>query len=197
MLGCRPADTPVEANVCLSSQTGEPVDKGQYQRLVGKLIYLSHTRPDITFAVTMVSQFMHDPYSSHWEAVIRILRYLKAAPGKGVLFSPHSHLRIEAFIDSQLASSPDDRCSTSGYCTLVGGNLVTWRSKKQTVVARSSAEAEFRAMSHGICELMWIKGLLQDLAIDVPLPMMLYCDNKYSKEIQDVYEMLLLDAIEG
>ena len=77
-----------------------------------------------------------------------------------------------------MAGSITDRRSTSGYCTFVGGNLVTWRSKKQSVVARSSAEAEFRSVAHGICEVLWIRRLLEDLKISSPLPMKIYCDNK-------------------
>ncbi|KAA0039144.1 Beta-galactosidase [Cucumis melo var. makuwa] len=125
MLGCRPADTPIEFNCKLGNSDDQvPVDKEQYQRLVGKLIYLSHTRPDISFAMSVVSQFMQAPYEKHMEAVNRILRYLKNTPGSVI-----------------------DRKSTSDYCTFVWGNLVTWRSKKQSVVAKSSAEAEYRAMS--------------------------------------------------
>ncbi|XP_043705454.1 uncharacterized mitochondrial protein AtMg00810-like [Telopea speciosissima] len=148
MLESHPSDVPIEANSHLKCKDGEPVDKGQYQRLIGRMIYLSHTWPDIAYVVTLVSQYMH------LEAAYHILRYLKSAPGKGVLFSSHGHLKVEALIDANWAGSPDDCMSTTGYCTFVGGNLVNWRSKKQTVVARSSAEAEFRAMVHGICELL-------------------------------------------
>jgi hypothetical protein len=102
----------------------------------------------------VVSQFMHFPREPHMEAVYRILRYLKSSPGKGLLFSQYDHLKIEAYIDADWAGSITDRRSTSGYCTFVGGNLVTWRSKKQSVVAKSSAEAEFRAMAQGVCEIL-------------------------------------------
>lgn len=89
MLGCKPASSPIEVNHRLSSGVGEPVDKERYHRLVGRLIYLSHTRPDIAYAVGVVSQYMHDPRSPHLETVFRILRYLKSAPGKGLLFASH------------------------------------------------------------------------------------------------------------
>lgn len=124
------------------------MDREQYQRIVGKLTYLSYTRPDIAYAVHLLSQYMHDPYTSHMDVVICILRYLKGAPGKGILFQKHNHLRIEAFTDYDWATSLDDTRSTSGYCAFVGGNLVTWRSKKQDVVASSSAKAKFRAMDN-------------------------------------------------
>nr|KYP66558.1 Copia protein [Cajanus cajan] len=121
------------------------VDKEMYQRLVGRLIYLSHTRPDIAFAVSLVSQFMHQPKEAHLQAALRIVQYLKGTPGRGILFKR---------------------------------NKMTWKSKKQSVVARSSAEAEFRAMAHGICELLWLKIILEDLKIKWDEPMRLYCDNK-------------------
>ena len=157
---------------------GEPIDKHQYQRLVGRLIYLSHTRPDIAYAVSVVSRYMHDPRSGHMNAANRILRYLKGCPGKGILFSANGHLKIEGYTDADWAGCLDDRRSTSGYCMFVGGNLVSWRSKKQTVVARSTAEAEFRAMASGLCELMWIKGLLRELRLHKSTPLQLYCDNQ-------------------
>ncbi|RVW45092.1 Retrovirus-related Pol polyprotein from transposon TNT 1-94 [Vitis vinifera] len=148
MLGCKPAETPMDTTVKLEESDGSaPVDKGRYQRLVGKLIYLSHTRPDIGFSVSVVSQFMNNPTEKHMTAVIRILRYLKMTPGKGLFFQRTTKKEIEIFSDVDWAGSVTDRRSTSGYCSFVWGNLVTWRSKKQSVVARSSAEAEFRAMA--------------------------------------------------
>ncbi|XP_074556441.1 uncharacterized protein LOC141812295 [Curcuma longa] len=179
LLGCKMVETPIEANLKLQAAKAEEVkDRELYQRLVGKLIYLSHTRPDIAFAVSMVSQFMHSPGEKHFEAVYRILRYLKGTPGRGLLFKKHGHLQIEVYTDADWAGSVTDRRSTSGYCSFVGGNLVTWRSKKQNVVARSSAEAEFRAVAHGICEVMWIKRILEELKLSYLTPMKVYCDNK-------------------
>ena len=176
--GCRPADTPMDPNVKLWEKGDTPVDKGRYQRLVGKLIYLAHTRPDIAFPVSVVSQFMHAPYEEHLDAVYRILRYLKAAPGKGLFFGKTNDRDVAIFTDADWAGPITDRKSTSGYCTYVWGNLVTWRSKKQGVVARSSAEAEFRAMAQGICEGLWIHRILKELKMTVELPLKLYCDNK-------------------
>ena len=179
MSACRPIDTPIDPNKKLGDLKGEkPVDTLQYQQLVGRLIYLSHTRPDIAFAVSMVSQFMHNPHEEHLNAVYRILRYLKSSPGKGLLFKKNSSRKVDAFTDVDWAGSITDRKSTSGYCTFVWGNLVTWRSKKQSVVARSSAEAEYRAMANGVCELLWIRRVLKELRLEVELPMKLFCDNK-------------------
>ena len=154
------------------------IERENFHQLVGRLIYLSHTRPNIAFAVSMVSQFMHSPGHDHFDAAYRILRYLKGTPGRGLMFIKRDSLQIEVYTDADWAGSTTDRRSTSGYCTFVGGNLVTWRSKKQSVVARSNAEAEFRSLTHGICEAMWIKRLIEDLKISVSQPMKIYCDNK-------------------
>lgn len=179
MSGCRPSDTPIEPNLKLGDdKEGDPIDISRFQKLVGKLIYLSHTRPDIAFAVSLVSQFMHSPYEKHLNAVYRILRYLKNTPGKGLLFQKSLQRNVEAYTDVDWAGSNTDRRSTSGYCTYVWGNLVTWRSKKQKVVARSSAEAEYRAMSDGVCEMLWLKRILEELKVRMDMPMKLYCDNK-------------------
>ena len=178
-LGCKPTETPIEPNHRLGEAHEDvAVDKGTYQRLVGRLIYLSHTRPDIAYAVSIVSQFMHNPKGVHLQAVHRILQYLKGTPGKGILFKKGEGLTLEAYSDADYAGSIVDRRSTSGYCTFLGGNLVTWISKKQNVAARSSAEAEFKAMALGICELLWLKIILEDLKIQWEAPMRLYCDNK-------------------
>ncbi|XP_074374435.1 uncharacterized protein LOC141714838 [Apium graveolens] len=179
LLGCKPVDTPADPNIKLGDQyTSAPVDEGRYQRLVGKLIYLAHTRPDIAFAVSMVSQFMDKPYKEHMDAVIRILRYLKGSPGKGLFFEKGESREIKAYTDADWVGSVVDRRSTSGYCTYVWGNLVTWRSKKQNVVARSSAEAEFRSLANGVSELIWLKLLLKELQVAIKSPMKLYSDNK-------------------
>ena len=118
------------------------MNKERYQCLVGKLIYLAHTRPDTAYAVSVVSQFMHDPREVHMEALFKVLKYLKSSPGQGIHFKRGGSLILEAYADADWAGSIINRRSTSWYCTFLGGNLVTWRSKKQSVVARSSAKAE-------------------------------------------------------
>ena len=129
------------------------------------MIYLSHTRPDIIFGVSLVSQFMHSPNEEHMHAVRRILHYLKATLGKGILFAPGANLKVQGCIDADYGGSLVDRRSTTGYCVFLGCNLVSWRSKKQRMVARPSVEAEFRAMALGVCELLWLKIILEDLKI--------------------------------
>ncbi|RVW51857.1 Retrovirus-related Pol polyprotein from transposon TNT 1-94 [Vitis vinifera] len=165
MSGCQPVNTPIKKGLKLCVEPNQvSTDKGRYQRLVGRLMYLAHTRPDFAYALSVVSQYMHNPGEQHMNAVMRILRYLKNAPGKGILFAKNvDHQSIEVYTDVDWADAVDDRRSTSGYFTFVGGNLMTWKSKKQNVVARSSAEAEFRGMTLGLCEALWLRLLLQDL----------------------------------
>jgi Reverse transcriptase (RNA-dependent DNA polymerase) len=184
MLDCMPADTPMVQNLKFSNNHNQiPTNKERYQKLVGKLIYLSHTRPDISYAVGIVSQFMHDPKVEHMDAVVRIIRYLKENPGKGVTFEKYGHANIEGYTDADWAGDADDRKSRSGYFTFVGGNLVTWRSKKQNTVALSSAEAEYRGIRIGVQELMWLRKLLEELGYGPKEEMKLFCDNKASIEI--------------
>ncbi|RVW81567.1 Retrovirus-related Pol polyprotein from transposon RE2 [Vitis vinifera] len=130
-------------------------------QLVNTPIEEVHTRPDLAYALSVVSQYMHNPGEQHMNAVMRILRYLKNAPGKGILFAKNvDHQSIEVYTDADWAGAMDDRRSTSGYFTFVGGNLVTWKSKKQNVVARSRVEAEFKGMALGLCEALWLRLLL-------------------------------------
>ncbi|WJZ84417.1 hypothetical protein VitviT2T_004022 [Vitis vinifera] len=112
------------------------------------------------------------------EYVDQILRYLKSSPGKKLMFLKNSHLNVAGYIDADWAGNITDMKSTSGYFTFVGGNLVTWRSKKQKVVALSSAEAEFQGMVKGICELLWLKKLLAEIGVAPNSEMNLFCDNK-------------------
>ena len=115
---------------------------------------------------------------------MRILRYLKNAPGKEILFAKNvDHQSIEVYIDADWASAVDDKRSTSGYFTFVGGKLVTWKSKKQNVVARSSAKEKFKGMTLGLCEALWLRLLLHDLGYLSRQPIRLFCYNKAACDI--------------
>nr|AEJ72555.1 putative retroelement polyprotein [Malus domestica] len=165
MLEAKPVATPIACKEKLGLDGDLLTDVGLYQRLVGKLIYLTITRPDIMHAVSLVT-------------VRRILRYLKGTVGTGIVIRKIGNAHIVGYTDADWGGSKIDRRSTTGYCTFVGGNLVTWKSKKQSVVARSSAEAEYRAMASTTCELIWLQGLLNDLGFKRTLPMPLFCDNQ-------------------
>ena len=177
-------DTPIEYNCRLNFHDGESLsDSTLYRQLVGSLIYLIVTRPDISYAVHVVSQSMAAPRSPHYAAVLRILRYLKGAIFDGLHFSSHSSLTLQVYSDADWAGDPTNRRSTTGYCFLLGGSLISWRSKKQTAVARSSTEAEYRALAATIDELIWLRWLLQDLGVDCSTATKLHCDNRSAIQI--------------
>ncbi|GAV59364.1 hypothetical protein CFOL_v3_02895 [Cephalotus follicularis] len=165
--------------------TDDPIyeDIGGYQRLVGILIYLTITRPDICYAVQMVSQFMHSPKQSHMDAALRILRYLKKEPGLGILMCTENNMKLTAYYDSDWAACPMTRKSLSGYCIKLGDSLISWKSKKQATISKSSVEAEYRAMASITCEVVWILGVLTDMGVTRIKPASLYCYNKNALHI--------------
>ncbi|KAM0999679.1 hypothetical protein ACFX2A_006520 [Malus domestica] len=126
---------------------------------------------------------MHSSIVDHLNIVKRFIRYLKGSIGQGITMHNNQSTVISGYTDADWAGNAIDRKSTTGYCTFVGGNLVTWKSKKQQVIARSSAEAEYRAMAATACELIWLKGLLSDLGFSSSTPMSLMCDNQGAMHI--------------
>ena len=155
MLDCKPVDTSMDPNVKLvPGQEKSLGDPRRYRRLVGKLNYLTITRPDLSFPVSVFSQFLQSPCDSHWDVVIRILRYIKSTSGQGVLYDNRGHTQVVGYTDTDWVGSPTDRHSTSGYYVFFSGNLISWKSKKQDVVVRSSVEAKYRVMVLATCELI-------------------------------------------
>ncbi|WKA04900.1 hypothetical protein VitviT2T_022897 [Vitis vinifera] len=142
------------------------------------LVYLTVTRPDISYVVHQVSQYLSAPRSTHYAAILRILRYLKGTLFHGLFYSAQSPLVLRAFSDVDWAGDPIDRRSTTGYCFLLGSFLISWRSKKQTFVARSSTEAEYHAFADSTSELLWLRWLLKDLGVSTSFATPLYCDNQ-------------------
>ncbi|XP_020216904.1 uncharacterized protein LOC109800534 [Cajanus cajan] len=184
MLACCPSSTPMDYKTGLSADTGTPLtDPSSYRRLIGRLIYLTNTRPDIAHAVHHLSQFVSQPTSSHQQAVFRILRYLKQAPGQGIFLAADSSLQLKAFSDSDWAGCIDTRRSVTGFSVYIGHSLISWRSKKQPTVSRSSSEAEYRALASTACEIQWLTYLLEDFRISFTRPALLYCDNQSALQI--------------
>ncbi|CAM8922970.1 unnamed protein product [Rhodiola kirilowii] len=153
-------------------------DPLQYRRLVGKLIYLTITRPDLAYPVHILSQFMQRPTEDHHTAVLRLLRFVKAAPAQGLYFSTTSDLTLRAFCDADWAACPLTRRSITGHCFMPGPCIISWKTKKQPVVSRSSAESEYRFMAAVCCELTWLARLISDMGVPVSAPIHLHCDNK-------------------
>jgi hypothetical protein len=184
LLAAKPVTFPMEANLKLSKDSGTLLpDPSQYRRLIGRLIYLTITRPDIAYPVQVLSQYMASPRQPHLDAALRILRYLKHAPGQGLLYPSHSDFKLKAFCDSDWAGCFDTRRSTTDFCVYLGASLISWKSKKQHTVSRSSAEAEYRSMASCSCELTWIIALLRDFTILHPQPALLFCDSKAALHI--------------
>ncbi|XP_017405966.1 uncharacterized mitochondrial protein AtMg00810-like [Vigna angularis] len=138
-----------------------------YRRLVGRLVYLTTTRPDITFVTQQLSQFMSKPTKTHHVAAMCVLRYLKGCPAIGLFFPRICPTQVSGFSDTDWATCGDSRRSITGYCFFIGSSLVSWKTKKQTTVSRSSSEAEYRAIASATCELQWIIYLLKDLHISL------------------------------
>lgn len=179
LLEAKPAESPMEHHHKLALADGKLLkDVEQYRRLIGRLIYLSVTRPDLAYSMHILSQFMHQPREEHWEAALRVVKYLKKNPGQGILLRSDSDLRLEGWCNSDWASCPLTRRSLSGWFVLLGYSPVSWKTKKQPTVSRSSAEAEYRSMAAITCELKWLKQLLGDLGVKHEKGMRLYCDSQ-------------------
>ncbi|XP_019163069.1 PREDICTED: uncharacterized protein LOC109159411 [Ipomoea nil] len=183
---CKPAPTPMVPGSNLSQDTGKLLeDPSGYRRMVGRLLYLTATRPDIAYAIHHLSQFVSSPTDMHMVATHRVLRYIKGTLGQGLLYPANSTLTLKAFSDSDWASCPETRRSVTGFCVFLGESLVSWRAKKQATVSKSSTEAEYRALASTACELQWIKFLLQDLLVEVTAPAIIFCDNKSAIAISE------------
>ncbi|KAJ0940684.1 putative RNA-directed DNA polymerase [Helianthus annuus] len=188
MLGCKPSNCPIEQNHVVANICKEKhqllLNVTFYQKLVGKLIYLSHTRPDIAYGVHFLSQHMHSPTVGHLEIAYKLLRYLKKSPGKGIMFKRNISFDMQAYADSDWGKSvTESRKSVTGFCVFLGNNLVSWKSKKQSTVSRSSAEAEYRALCAVACEVLWLINILSELSVNVNLPVCLFCDSSAALSI--------------
>ena len=162
----------------LSSTEGTSFsDPTLYRQVVGSLQYLSFTRPDLAFSVHRVSKFMHSPLEPHWQAVKRILRYLKHTISTGLFIRQSPNVAIQAFSDSDWGGDRDDRRSISAYCIFIGQNLVSWRCKQQATVARSSTEAEYKSLADTASEITWLQSLFSEIGLSSHTPPVLWCDN--------------------
>jgi histone deacetylase 1/2 len=182
MLKCTPVSTPMASSDKLSATDGTLLstdDSTRYRSIVGGLQYLTMTRPDLSFAVNKVCQYLHAPRCTHWSAVKRILRYVKATLSHGLLLQPSttSPDLLSAFSDADWAGNSDDRRSTGGYAIFYGGNLVAWSARKQATVSRSSTESEYKALANATAELIWVQALLGELGVSQRRPPILWCDN--------------------
>jgi hypothetical protein len=146
--------------------------------LHGHLQEMVHmSQPHISFAVSKVSQFMHEPRDVHWISVKRILQYLKSAIDSGLIIKECSSLQIFAYSDVDWARCPDNKKSTSGYCIFLGTNLISWSSKKQPTISHSSTEAEYKAIANATAEILWIQSLFRDIGVFMHAAPLILCNN--------------------
>lgn len=178
MLLTKPVQTSFATTTTLTLATGTPMaDPSHYRMVVGSLQYLTLTRPDISFSVNRVCQFMYSLTEEHWRVVKRILRYLKDTSHYGLLLQLFFSTHIQAFSDADWPGSIDDRKSTSDYAIYFGDNLVSWCSRKQRTVARSSTEFEYKALVDASAEISCFHSLLTELGFRSSSPPILWCDN--------------------
>ncbi len=152
-------------------------DTTMYKRIVGSLIYMTITRPDLSYAIGVVSQFMQTPRKPHLDAVRRILRYIKHTLHYEIFYEAKSQLQIHGYTDVDWAGNVSDIKSTSGFLFSFGSGAVSWSNKKQPTVALSSTEAEYRGATIVACEVVWLQKLLSDLGLLMNAPIVIYCDN--------------------
>ena len=152
-------------------------DPTAYRSLAGALQYLNFTRPDLTYAVQQVCFHMHDPRKSHLAALKRLLCYVRATVDLGLVLHCSSSAELVVYTDADWAGCPDTRKSTSGYAVFLGDNLISWSSKRQNTVSRSSAEAEYRAVANAVAEASWLRQLLSELHSPLCRATLVYCDN--------------------
>ncbi|XP_020551111.1 uncharacterized protein LOC110012327 [Sesamum indicum] len=179
MTDAKATSTPLPPGHKFSADVGSLLaDPAAYRCLVGRLLYLDFTRPDISFAVQQLSQFLQHPRSSHWDAALYVLRYLKGTSSLGLFFSSSNSLQPSVFTDASWASCSDSCRSVTGFCVFLGSSLVSWKTKKQATVSRSSAEAEYRSMGSAVCELLWLSYLLRAFQVSYRTPVSFWCDNQ-------------------
>jgi hypothetical protein len=180
MATCHGVPTPMLPSDKLFLDDGDrlsPDDATRYRSVVGALQYLSLTRPDISFAVNKVCQFMSSPTTVHWAAVKQILRYLHDTTAMGLCFTRSGSTFLSAYSDAGWAGNVNDHHSTSGFAIFLGGNLISWSSRKQSSVSHSSTELEYKTLADATAELIWIQVLLKELGISQTRPPSLWCNN--------------------
>ena len=163
-----------------------PVDVKANQGLVAQLIFLTKTRPCISYATSVLSRYMHCAQEAHWHATLQLVSYLQLFPSMGLWYPKGEENTIQGFSDSNYVGNLDDRTSTNGYLFTNGSTPISWSSKKQTSTSRSSCEYEYRALTKCTCEAIWLRRLEKELGFSTPSPMTLWCVNQSSIKISKI-----------
>ncbi|XP_039129073.1 secreted RxLR effector protein 161-like [Dioscorea cayenensis subsp. rotundata] len=178
MLECKPLSTPMEANIKLCAGEGKDLEDPQmYRQLVGILIYLTLTRPDLVYAFGVASRYMQNPKKAHLEAAWPILRYLKGTTDYDILYRKGEGCQVTGYCDADYAGDCDSRRSTTGYIFSLGSGVVSWCSKRQTTVSLSTTEVKYRAAAMAAQKSTWLMQLLRDLHQPIE-QVILLCDNR-------------------
>lgn len=182
---CKPVSYPMDSKLQLcKDEHGKLVNSTEFKSLVGGLRYLVHTRPDIAYAVGVVSRYMERPTTMHLNAVKRIIRYIRGTIDFGLVYlKGQGDYLLSGFSDSDLADNLDERRSTTGVAFYLNDSLVTWISQKQRCVALSSCEAEFMAMTAASCQAIWLRNILNMVTDGGLSPVILYVDNKSAMDL--------------
>jgi hypothetical protein len=179
MLNCKPVATPMATDIKLNKyDEGSYVDPTLYKRLVGIFMYLTTTKPDIMFAISLISRFMETPKSTHWQAGKTILRYVARTTDFGIRYTSSLKFELIRYTDSDFAGSIDDRKNTSGYVFSLGSGALAWASKKQPIVTLFSIEAEYVTTTAVACQAVWMRRVLNELLHDQNDATQIVCDNK-------------------
>ncbi|CAM8893273.1 unnamed protein product [Rhodiola kirilowii] len=179
-LNCSPVSTPMDPSVKLLPNTGEPVSQLEYSQVIGCLMYaMTSIRPDIAFAVGKLSRYTSNPSTHHWEAIRRVLKYLKETMHHGLVYAGFPSV-LEGYTDASWITNLEDHSSTSGWVFLLGGGAISWASKKQTCITSSTMESEFIALAAAGKEAEWLRNLVYEIPLwPKPIaPIYIHCDSK-------------------
>ena len=179
MENSKSAPTPLMQKAKLSKDDGaEKVDASFYRSLIGSLLYLTASRPDLMYVTSLLSRFMQSPSKTHFAVAKRVLRYLKGTTQFGIWYKPSENGSLLGYVDSDWAGNPDDMKSTTGYAFSLGSGMFSWNSKKQEIVAQSTAEAEYVAAAAAANQAIWLRKILKDLGVQQKEATEIKCDSK-------------------
>ena len=175
-----PVSTPYDSNSKLVKNRGDPVNQNQYAQVIGSLLHLMNfSRPDIAYAVGRLSRYTHNPSQDHWQALARLMKYLKGTMNYRIVYSGFPAV-LEGYSDANWISDSDETKSINGYVFTLGGGAITWRSANQTIIARSTMESKFVALELTGSEAEWLRNFLVSIPLGTkPTPSVsIHCDSQ-------------------